>query len=127
MDRGLARRVHLGAGLNDIAHDDGPHLLGIEPSAGDGGFDDDRAEIGRRNLFQAAAKGTDRGSHWRDNNDRVLRHRSNSQSDSSDAYDELAEIAPAPTSGTWTILAASAGLPNAGSALPSLLAPQREA
>src|SRR5260370_6707959 len=94
MDGGLACRVHLGAGLNDIAHDDRPDLLGIEAGACDGGLDGDGAEIGRRKLFQAPAKRPNRGSHRRDNNDRVLRHRSNSLSDSSDPYDELAEIAP---------------------------------
>ena len=75
MDGRLARRVHLGAGLNDIAHDDRPDLLGIETGAGDGGLDDDGAEIGRRNFFQAPAKRTNRGSRRRDNNDRMLRHR----------------------------------------------------
>jgi hypothetical protein len=30
VDSRLARRVHLGAGLNDIAHDDRPDLFGIE-------------------------------------------------------------------------------------------------
>jgi hypothetical protein len=106
MDGGLARRVHLGAGLNDIAHDDGLDLLGIEPGAGDGGFDNDRAKIGRRNFFKATTKGTDRGAHWRDNNDRMLRHdqtllvrrmagpAARRLSISSDAYDEFAEIAP---------------------------------
>jgi|SRR5215813_10168332 len=106
MDGGLARRVHFGAGLNDIAHDDGLDLLGIEPGAGDRGFDDDRAEIGRRNFFKATTKGTDRGSHRSDNNDRMLRHdqtllirrmagpAARRLSDSSDADDELAKIAP---------------------------------
>ena len=51
MDRGLAGRVHLGAGLNDIAHDHGPDLIGIEAGARDGGFYGDGAEIGRRNLL----------------------------------------------------------------------------
>jgi hypothetical protein len=49
-----------------LPDDDGPDLLGIEAGACDGGLDDDRAEIGCRNFFQAAAKGTDRGSHRRD-------------------------------------------------------------
>jgi hypothetical protein len=75
MDGRPPRRVHFGAGLNDIAHDDRPDLFGIEASACDRGFDGDGAEIGRRNFLQASAKGTDRGSHRRDNNDRTLRHR----------------------------------------------------
>ena len=74
MDSRLARRVHLGASLNDIAHDDRPDLFGIKASACDRGFDGDGAEIGRRNFFQAPAKSTNRGSHRRDTNDRTLRH-----------------------------------------------------
>src|SRR6516164_7755346 len=68
------RAGFIGAGLNNIAHNDGSDLLGIEAGACDSGFYDDRAKIGRRNFFQAAAKGTDRGSHWRDNDDRIVRH-----------------------------------------------------
>jgi hypothetical protein len=75
MDGGLACRIHLGAGLNDIAHDDRPDLFGTEASACHRRFDGDGAEIRRRDVLQAPAKGTNCGSHRRDNNDRTLRHR----------------------------------------------------
>jgi hypothetical protein len=44
------------------------------PARATAALNDDRAKIGRGNFFQAAAKGTDRGPHWRDNNDKMLRH-----------------------------------------------------
>ena len=74
MDGGLARRVHLGAGLNDITHDGGPDLVGMNPGACDGGLDRDGAEIGRGNFLQAAAEGADRGSHRGYKNNRTRRH-----------------------------------------------------
>jgi hypothetical protein len=58
MDGGLAGWVHLGAGLNDITHDCGPDLVGMEPGACDGGLDRYGAEIGRGYFLQAAAKGS---------------------------------------------------------------------
>jgi hypothetical protein len=70
MDRGLARRVHLGAGLNDITHDGGPDLVGMKPGACDRGLDRDRTEIGRGNFLQATAEGADRGPHRDDKNNR---------------------------------------------------------
>jgi hypothetical protein len=72
VDGGLARRVHLGPGLNDIAHDDRPDLFGIERGTGDGGPDRGGAKLGRRDFLQGSAKRADRGSQWRDNNDRML-------------------------------------------------------
>jgi hypothetical protein len=70
-DGGLARRVHLGSGLNDIAHDGRPDLAGMKPGACDGGLDRDGAEFGRWYVLQAAAKGADRGSHRGDQNNRT--------------------------------------------------------
>jgi hypothetical protein len=59
MDGGLPGRIHLGAGLHDIAHDDGAHLVGAKLSARDRGADRHGTEIGRRYLFESAAEGTD--------------------------------------------------------------------
>jgi hypothetical protein len=44
MDRGLTGRIHLGAGLHDIAHDNCFHLVGVRLSARHGGVDRYRAE-----------------------------------------------------------------------------------
>ncbi len=59
MDGGLPGRIHLGAGLHDIAHDDGAHLVGAKLRARDCGADRHGTEIGRRYLFESAAEGTD--------------------------------------------------------------------
>ena len=59
MDCGLAFRVHLGAGLNDlndIAHDHGPYLLRTVHGGCDSGLDGRRFEIGRRYVLQAPPK-----------------------------------------------------------------------
>jgi hypothetical protein len=58
MDGGLARRIHLCAGLHDVAHDDGFHLIGAKLRARDCGADRHSAEIGRRYLFESAAERT---------------------------------------------------------------------
>ena len=63
MNRRLTRRIHLGAGLDDVAHRHGLDLLGLEPRAFDGGADRDGAEIRRRNVLKTAAEGADRGAH----------------------------------------------------------------
>ena len=64
MNRGLTGRIHLGAGLNDVAHRRRfPTSSGLKPGALDGGADRDGAEIGRRHVLEAAAKGADRGAH----------------------------------------------------------------
>jgi hypothetical protein len=62
-DRRLTRWVHLGAGLNDVSHHRGVHLLGLEPGTRDSRLNGDGAEIGRRNFLEAAAESADRGSH----------------------------------------------------------------
>jgi hypothetical protein len=62
MDRGLTGRIHLGAGLHDIAHDDCFHLVEAKLCTRDGGVDRHRAEIGSRYVLQAAAKGANRGA-----------------------------------------------------------------
>jgi hypothetical protein len=59
MDRRLPCRVHLSAGLDDIAHSYGLDLVGLEPGALDGRFDRCGAEIGGRDFFEASAEGPD--------------------------------------------------------------------
>ena len=50
---------HLGAGLHDIAHDDGFHLVGAKLGARDRSADRHGTEIGSRHVLEGAAKGTD--------------------------------------------------------------------
>jgi hypothetical protein len=54
VDGRLSGRIHLGAGLHDVAHDDGFHLVGAKLCARHRGADRRRAEIGRRYLFESA-------------------------------------------------------------------------
>ena len=63
MDGSLPGRIHLGAGLHDVAHDDGFHLVGAKLRARDRGADRHRAEIGRRYLFESAAERADRSAN----------------------------------------------------------------
>jgi hypothetical protein len=58
MDGSLPGRIHLGAGLHDVAHDDGFHLVWAKLCARDRGADRQSAEIGRRYLFESAAERT---------------------------------------------------------------------
>ena len=60
VNRRLAGGIHLGPGLNDIAHGRGLDLVGLEPGALDGGADGDGAEIRRRHVLQSPAEGADR-------------------------------------------------------------------
>ena len=60
LNRRLAGGIHLGPGLNDIAHGRGLDLVGLEPGALDGGADGDGAEIRRRHVLQSPAEGADR-------------------------------------------------------------------
>ena len=62
MDRRLTRRIHLGAGLDDVAHRHGLDLLGLEPRAFDSRADRDGAEIRRRNVLKTAAEGANCGA-----------------------------------------------------------------
>jgi hypothetical protein len=63
MDGGLTGRIHFGAGLHHIAHDDRFHLVGAKFCALDRAADRDSAEIRRRYVLEAAAKRTDRRSN----------------------------------------------------------------
>jgi hypothetical protein len=65
----LPGRIHLGARLHDIAHDNRFHLIGAEFRASNRGADRDSPEIGRRHVLQAAAKGADRGANRFGKND----------------------------------------------------------
>ena len=60
LDRRLAGGIHLGPGLNDIAHRDGLDLVGPEPGPFDRGADGDGAKVRRRHVLQGSAKGADR-------------------------------------------------------------------
>ena len=60
INRRLAGGIHLGPGLNDIAHGRGLDLVGLEPGAFDRGADGDGAEIRRRHVLQRPAEGADR-------------------------------------------------------------------
>jgi hypothetical protein len=62
MNGRLTGRIHLGAGLNDVAHRHRFDLLGLEPDAFDGGADRDGAEIRRPHFLQTAAKGPNRSA-----------------------------------------------------------------
>src|SRR5262245_21115408 len=59
MDGSLPGGIHLRAGLHDIAHDDGFHLLGAKLSACNRGADRHRTEGGSRNVLERASKGAD--------------------------------------------------------------------
>ena len=73
MDGGLPGGIHLGAGLHDIAHDHGFHLLGAKLRARNRGADRHRTESGSRNVLEAAAKGADRRPNRLCENNRALR------------------------------------------------------
>jgi hypothetical protein len=63
MDGSLSSRIHLGARLHDIAHDNRFHLIGAEFRASNRGADRDSAEIGSRYVLEAATKSADRGAN----------------------------------------------------------------
>ena len=63
MDGSLSSRIHLGARLHDVAHDNRFHLIGTELRANNRGANRDSAEIGSRHVLEAAAKGADRGAN----------------------------------------------------------------
>ncbi len=60
MDRRLPRRIHLSAGLDDIAHGHSANLVGLEAGALDGRPDGGGAEIGGRDFLEASAERPDR-------------------------------------------------------------------
>jgi hypothetical protein len=62
MHRSLAGRIHLGAGLNEIAHHDGFHLIWANAGARDRGADRGRPETGRWYVLETAAERADRGA-----------------------------------------------------------------
>jgi hypothetical protein len=63
MDGCLPAGIHLGAGLHDIAHDDGFHLVGTKLRARDCGADRHCTECGSGNILERASKGADRGAN----------------------------------------------------------------
>jgi hypothetical protein len=75
MDGRLARRIHLGAGLHDVAHDHGLDFVGAKTGPGHRGGNRRRTEIGRRHILKGAAKGADRGADRFGENHGVLRCR----------------------------------------------------
>ena len=72
--RCLTRRVHSGAGLQNLAHNNGIDPIRCKSCPFQSGLDRDRAKIGRRDIFQAAAKGADGGAHRRADNRIRARH-----------------------------------------------------
>src|SRR5262252_2995942 len=66
---GLPGGIHLDAGLHDIAHHDGFHLVRAKLRACDCGADRHRSEIGSRHVFEATAEGTDCGANRFGEND----------------------------------------------------------
>jgi hypothetical protein len=61
-DRGLARRIHLVAGLDDVAHEDAADRRGVEPRAPQCLAHDGRTEVRRRDRLERTVVGTDRGT-----------------------------------------------------------------
>ncbi len=59
----LSGRVHLVAGLDHVAHDDGTDLTGLKFRPIQRRPDDRSAKVGRRHLLVGATVGTDRGAH----------------------------------------------------------------
>jgi len=59
-DARLACRIHFLAGLHDIAHDHGFHLVLAKSGARDGAIDRYCAKRRRRHVLEAAAEGADR-------------------------------------------------------------------
>jgi hypothetical protein len=73
MDGSLPGGIHLGAGLHDIAHDDGFHFIGAKFRARDRGADRDSTESRSRHVLEAAAEGADSGTNRLCENNRTLR------------------------------------------------------
>jgi catechol 2,3-dioxygenase-like lactoylglutathione lyase family enzyme len=55
----VSSRIHLGARLHDIAHDNRLHLIRTELRANNRGANRDSTEMGSRHVLEAAAKGAD--------------------------------------------------------------------
>ena len=64
-DGGLSGRVHLVAGLNDIAHDDGADGLARDACPFQTSLDHRRAQFHGRRIFQSAIVGSDRRAYRR--------------------------------------------------------------
>jgi hypothetical protein len=69
MDGGLPGGIHLGPGLDDVAHDDSFHLLRAKLCACDRRTDRHGAEIRSRYVLKAAAEGADRSANRFGEND----------------------------------------------------------
>ena len=59
----LSGWIHLVAGLDHVAHDDGTGLTGLKFCTIQCRSNDRSAKVGRRHLLVGAAVGTDRGAH----------------------------------------------------------------
>ena len=60
VDRCLAGRIHLHAGLDNVTHNHDADIIGLEPGASDCGLDRRSTQIRCRDLLEASAEGTDR-------------------------------------------------------------------
>src|SRR5699024_3118564 len=69
LQRSLTCHVLAQAGLDDAAHIDMVHLLGLDAGAVDGLLDDDGAQVGGRGVGQGAAKFTNGGAACRCDDD----------------------------------------------------------
>src|SRR5262245_30711888 len=73
VDGSLAGGIHLGASLDDVAHDDRFHLIGANVRARDRSGDCYRPKSGSRNVLERASKGADRRPNRLRENNRTLR------------------------------------------------------
>src|SRR5215468_5544211 len=73
VDASLAGGVHLGASLDDVAHDYRFHIIGANVRARDRSDDCYRPKSGSRNVLERASKGADRRPNWLRENNRTLR------------------------------------------------------
>src|SRR4029434_436500 len=73
VDGSLAGGIHLGAGLDDVAHDDRFHIIGANVRARDRSGDCYRTESGSRNVLERASKGADGRPNRLRENERPLR------------------------------------------------------
>jgi hypothetical protein len=69
MDSRLPGGIHLGAGLDDVAHDDSFHLVGAKLRARDRSADRHSTESGSWHVLETASKGADRGANRFGEND----------------------------------------------------------
>src|SRR5215471_2347162 len=73
VDGSLPGGIHLGASLDDVAHDDRFHIIGANVRARDRSGDCYRPKSGSRNVLERASKGADRRPDRLRENNRTLR------------------------------------------------------